>query len=224
MTRKCSAFTLVEVVISLGLLSAILAAFVVVLNSTSDALAVGCLKGVITSEVAQTLRTIEADIRESDQGQILTEQAGLPAGQCAIALPSARDSSGVFHVDSAGRPVWQALVIYCPFTTPAGVTQLRRYTYYASSSDFPFQFAPSNPITDAQILLNGQGSALIVVDRQNGNGALPAGKKHLILCHGLAGLDVTVGARTAITLRTACVTRRNMTIASQETAYVAERN
>ncbi len=215
---------MVELVISMGLLSIIMATFVVVLNSSSDALMTGCAKGVLSARLDQGLKTVEADLREASAANVHSSQSGLPEGQCAVLMPSARDSAGVFRVDSAGYPAWQAAVVYCPYVTSGGVSQLRRYKYYAAAASFPFQFDPGQPITETEVRLRGQDASVITIDRLNGNPSLPAGQNFQVLCPGLTGFQVTLGSPAAVTLKADCAARGNAVIANEETAYVGPRN
>jgi len=218
-------FTYVEVVLSISLLVVVMGAFVVALNGGMSSFATGCASGVLSERTQAALRKIEADLREAPAGDVDVCVSGLPAGQAAFLLPSARDSAGVFHVTSAPyEPEWQAVVVYCPYVTDAGVSQLRRYVYYRDASDFPFHFHGAQPITDEYIELKGHGSASITVDREEGNTSLPAGLEFQVFCPGLTDLVVTPGAPTTVTLRARCLTRGETELAEERASYVAHRN
>jgi len=230
-TRSCSpvglrvaglnGFTYVEVAISLGLLVVVMGAFVVALEGGSNGLVTGSARGVLTTRVYEALAAMDADLREASAAKITTGQAGLPANQCAVVLPSARDSSGAFVVGAAYQPAWQAVVVYCPYLTGKGVSQLRRYVYFDAAYTFPFEILE---ITADTIRLRDSGGRLLDVDRENGNTSLSPGREFQVLCPGLTELAVEVGAPTELTIRASCVTRRNVSLDTEVERYVAHRN
>jgi hypothetical protein len=58
--------------------------------------------------------------------------AGFPKGpQQAVAFSTARDASNRFQM-SAGNPVWQGVMVYCPYHHARDGRQLRRYVHYGS--------------------------------------------------------------------------------------------
>jgi competence protein ComGC len=222
--RPNRGFTVVEMVICMGLLAVIVGMFVVALDSSSDTLMSGSSQGMITGLMASALHAVTADLEETNRNLIRTEASGLADGQTAVAMPSARDSSGVFQVSAAGRPVWQTLVVYCPYALSSGVVQLRRYTYPASAGQFPFGFRAETPITADAIYLEGVGGATVVVDRRQGNTALPAGQAYQVYSPGLKRFEVTSGAPSSVRLGIECTTRRGIVLAAEEVVYVAQRN
>ncbi len=214
-------FTYVEVTISLGLLVVVMGAFVIALEGGSNGLATGAARGMLSARAGEALAAMDADLREAAAAKITTEQTGLPANQCAVVLPCARDSSGAFVVNGAYRPAWQAVVVYCPHVSSKGVSQLRRYVYFDPTYTFPFQVLE---ITADTIRLRDAGGQTLDVDRESGNPALPAGREFQVLCPGLTELAVEVGAPTRLSIQASCMTRRNVSLDIEAERYVAHRN
>jgi hypothetical protein len=179
---------------------------------------------VLNERVSRLLHLLEADLRETDHDLVATCTTGLPAGQTALALPSARDSSGAFCVSGSYEPDWQAVVIYCHYQTDSGVDQLRRYVYYDSSFRFPFQFVGPNPITDDDIHLEDALGRTLTVDRRNGNTSLPAGRDFRALCPGTTMFGWSAGDPSAATVAAESVARGALTLNAEATLYVADRN
>lgn len=222
-------FTYVELMISIGILSAVMGAFAMALERGSDLFITGCAKGVLSARVESALNTMAADLREASQGLVATSTTGLPEGECAVVLPSARDSGGTFHVTSSYEPSWQAVVVYCPYVTSGGVRQLRRYVYYDTGYAFPFKFDGEHPITEDYIYLKDEDENELTVDRKSGNTLLPAGREFHVLCPGITGLDVDTdaeegGGTTLVTVWAGCLTRGEVTLEDKGERYVAHRN
>lgn len=222
-------FTYVEVMISVGLMSVVMSAFVMALERGSDSFITGCAKGVLSAGIESALDTMAADLREASQNLVATSTTDLPKGQCAVILPSARDSGGTFRVTSSYEPSWQAVVIYCPYVTSGGVSQLRRYVYYDSGHKFPFKFDGEHPITEDYIYLKDEDENELTVDRKSGNASLPAGREFHVLCPGITGLDVDTAGKdgdrtTLVTVRAGCRARGQVTLESEGKRHVAHRN
>lgn len=221
--RRRLAFSYVEVVISLGLLVVVMGAFVVALEDGSTGLFNGFARGELTARVDAVLASLEEDVREAPLGMLRVSTEGVPAGQCAVVLPSARDSSGVFHLTSGYAPRWRAVVIYCPFVNAQGIHQLRRYVYFDDAGEFTFPFEMEQ-ITEGEIRLRDALNRLLVMDREHGNTTLPAGREFLVFCPDFSGLAVELTAPPKITVRASHTTRRNVTLAAEGVRYVACRN
>ncbi len=222
-SRSRHAFTYVEVVISVGLLAIVMSLFVSAFESSSDSFMTSCARGIVLVRMDGALATLEADLREADQSKITVCTTGLPAGQCAIVLPSARDRDGAFQVSGSYQPCWQAVVLYCPYVTAKGVSQLRRYVYYDDDWVFKFPFTV-DAITADEVTLTDALGVSVVVDREDGNTTLEAGREFTVLCPGLTGLEMTLGAPTRVTLAVNCLTRRDRSIDAEMTRDVVHRN
>ncbi len=224
-TRSRRAFTYVEVVISAGLLVTVMGMFVAALEGGSDSFITGCARGVLSARADDLLRRMAADVKEAPADMIRTKTSGdgLSPQLCAVVLPSARDSGGTFHVTAAGEPDWQAVVIYCPYTTSKGVSELRRYVYFDEARAFTFPFVIAD-VTEDEIRLTDAASQPLVMSRPDGNTLLAAGQEFHVLCPGITGLELGVGAATRVTLRAGCLTRKAISLDTEVTRDVAHRN
>jgi len=222
--RRRRGYSLVEVAIASGILVSVLGAFVAALEGSSQSLATGCAKGLASARLEQALHRLEADCREASQSLITRNVDGLPVGQCAIALPCARDSEGSFHVTSSFQTAWQGVIVYCPYVTAEGVTQLRRYVYYSTSYSFPFTFVGSPPVTSESIMLQDALGCSLEIDRQHGNTSLPVGERFTVVCPGLIEWDIVPGALTTVSLNAGCGSRRGLSTQAEGIRYVAHRN
>ena len=220
-----SAFTYVEVVISSGILVTVMGMFVAALEGGSDSFITGCARGVLSARVEGVLQRIAADLKEAPAGMIDTKTVGngLSSELCAIAMSSARDSSGVFHVTAEAEPDWRAVVIYCPYTTSKGVSELRRYIYFDDAGAFTFPFTIVQVGADT-IRLKDAASGQLLMSRPNGNTLLEAGREFEVLCPGITGLELSTETTTRITLRAGCLTRKNISLDTEVTRDVAHRN
>jgi len=217
------AFTCIEITISVAILAVVMGMFVAALESGSDAFITGCARGVLAARLDGALRALGADLREAGSSKITVDTTGLPEGQCVIVLPSARDADGAFQVSGSYQPCWQAVVLYCPYVTAKGVSQLRRYVYFDDSCEFVFPFTVDG-ITAAEVTLRDALDHLVVVNRETGNATLAAGREFTALCPGFTGLEVTQGTPTRVTLRASCLTRKNVSLDAEVTRDVAHRN
>lgn len=219
------AFTYVEVVISAGILVTVMGMFVAALEGGSDSFITSCARGVLSARVDGSLRRMAADVKEAPADMIHTETSGsgLSPELCAVVLPSARDSGGAFHVTADCEPDWQAVIIYCPYTTAKGVSELRRYVYFDEARAFTFPFDIAQ-VTEDEIRLTDAGSQPLVMSRPDGNALLPAGREFQVLCPGITGLELSAGAATRVTLRAGCLTRKNISLDTEVTRDVAHRN
>lgn len=53
-----------------------------------------------------------------------------------VLLFSPRRADGSFsYTDSGDTPLWESMIFYCPYKSPQGNTEIRRYVFYASSLD-----------------------------------------------------------------------------------------
>jgi hypothetical protein len=210
-------------VISLALMAVIMGAFVMALNNSSDSFLTGCAKTLAGSRIDAAMNALLADLREAPRAQVDVETRGLLDGQCAVAMPTAQDADGTFHLTADYRPEWQGVVVYCPYETGAGVRQLRRYVVYQAGLSLPVAFATGNPITSSAIRVS-TGTAPITIDREAGNTELDVGREFLVYCPGLVGFTVETGSPTTVTLQ-ATVTARGQAVVTEEgTTYVAHRN
>lgn len=216
--------TLVELTISVSLLSMILGAFVLTLHHSSESFMTGCAKGVVSARMNQAFASLLADLRETSSADVHVTTSGMEEGLCAVLLPSARDSAGVFRTDSAGRPAWQAVIVYCPFVTAAGVRQLRRYVCYADTADFPFRFHATDPISPTEIRLAARNGSPLVLNRESGNPNLPVGREFLVFSPGLTAFGVEPGGLVTVSLGLRCISRGKASIHAEDTALVATRN
>lgn len=217
------AFTCVELAISVAILAVVMGMFVAAFESGSDAFITGCARGVLAARTSGALRVLGADLQEAESSKITVDTTGLPAGQCMIVLPSARDPDGAFQVSGSYQPCWQAVVLYCPYVTAKGVSQLRRYVYFDDDYEFLFPFTV-DAITATEVTLRDALDHLVVVDRENGNAALAVGREFTVLCPGFTGLELTKGTPTRVTLRASCLTRKNFSLDAEVTRDVAHRN
>ena len=224
-TRSRRAFTYVEVVISAGILVTVMGMFVAALEGGFDSFTTSCARGVLTARADGAFSRLEADLKEAPAGMvhIKTSGDGLSSDLCAIALPSARDSGGTFHVTADYEPDWRAVIIYCPYVTEKGVAQLRRYVYYDDAGAFTFPFKIMQ-VTADEIRLKDAGGGKIVMSRPNGNTSLEAGREFDVLCPGITGLELSTDTTTRITLRAGCITRKNISLDTEVTQDVAHRN
>jgi len=209
--------------ISIALMSMVMGAFVVALEGGSDAFFSGSARGVVSARVDEALRAMAADLRETQAGHVITCQNGLPDGQCALALSSARDADGDFHVTGSYRPDWQAVVAYCPYVTSKGLRQFRRYVVYDGSGTYTFPFS-FRQITDEEIQLEDALGQELTINRAEGNPSLEEGREYQVYCPGFTGLAVVVGDTTRLTLGASALTRRNKALSGEGDEYVALRN
>lgn len=222
-SRPRHAFTYVEVVISVALLAGVMSMFVAAFESSSDSFMTSCARGILLIRMENSLAVLEADLREAEQSKITVHTTGLPGGQCAIVLPSARDRTGAFQVSGSYGPCWQAVVLYCPYVTAKGVSQLRRYVYFDDSWVFKFPFTVDE-ITADEVTLRDALDTLVVVNRHDGNTTLEAGREFTVLCPGFAALAATPGTPTRVTLSASCLARGNAGIEAEMIRDVAHRH
>jgi hypothetical protein len=204
-------------------MAVIISLFVVSLNNSSDSFLTGCAKTLAGGRIEHAMDALLADLREAPRTAVSIETRGLPTGQCAIAIPTARDSNGTFHLTSDYRPDWQGVVVYCPYETDAGVRQLRRYVVYDGSLTFPIHFREPDPIQENEIRLRSEGTPFSI-DRATGNTELETGREFLVACVGLTAFSVALGSPTTVTLEATVTARGETVLAEEDTAYVAHRN
>ena len=224
-TQSRRAFTLVEVMISAGILVTIMGMFVAALESGTDSFITGCARGVLSARAEGALDRMATDLKEAQSSaiRVATTGNGLSANLGAIVMSSSRDSSGVFHVTGAYGPDWRAVIIYCPYTTSKGVSELRRYVYFDDARAFTFPF-DIDDVTADEIRLTDALSQPLVMSRPNGNTSLEAGREFEVLCPGITGLELSTDTTSRITLRAGCITRKNISLDTEVTRDVAHRN
>ena len=223
--RSRKAFTYVEVVLSIGLLAVVMCLFVVGFESASDSFMTSSARGILLARMARATAALGADLMETDESMVRTDTtgSGLSEDLCAIVMPSARDAGGTFHVGNNCRPDWQAVIIYCPYTTAKGVSQLRRYVYYDDDGAYAFPFSIAQ-ITAGEIQLQDNHGSPLTMSRPDGNTTLETGREYNALCPGITGLELSSDSISMVTLRASCLTRRARSIDAEVTRNVAVRN
>lgn len=222
--KRKNSFTIVEVVIAIGLMSTIMYLFAMTFESISTLLMNSFARGVISNRLSPTVAQLESDVLDTRESHLAITTSNLPPGQSAIVMSSPRDLSDVYHASAVGAPVWKKVIVYCPYVNDAGVCQLRRYEYESTPETFPFAFASVNPITATTINLVTATDTPFVIDRVSGNPALGKGKKYQAFAPGCSIFQISAGPPVNITVRINYITRRNATIAGQESFDVIPRN
>ncbi len=82
-------------------------------------------------------------------------------------------SNNYVHLDVNNSISWRSVVVYCPYTTASGLTQLRRYvdygpniTFYSQPNIFPLTLLSVNAAT--LNFLAADGSTVVSLDRTRG--------------------------------------------------------
>lgn len=209
------AYTLIEMMIVL-VISVILSGLIFLFYSKGrTAFEALDVQAQLTDNAKMAIEEITRDLTESSSGTITVDAAGVVPfftdpidnhNRQILIFASARGDPGVTpgedgvhanndyaHIDSDYKPTWRCAIIYCPYVTNDGITQIRKYVdygsfigYYDSSANiFPFSLAS---ITVNSInLIRGDGTTLVLprnsgfvrvnylsAEDSNNNGALDA--------------------------------------------------
>jgi len=98
--------------------------------------------------------------------------------QFVVVSHTARNDNHGFQLLNDGvqafEPDWQGVIVYCPYKTSEGVTELRRYLCYLDPSQYDYPFTlhseSANPAVKAdEIRLRDSGHRKYTIDRHDGN-------------------------------------------------------
>lgn len=138
------------------------------------------------------------DSRTDDLDLLPFTDPGLLGESLAVLINGARDRDYQFHLSETDfSPQWLSVIVYCPYKTSGGVTELRRYVVYPTPADppeeegkakkkakgdkgkkasnggheWPFHFSSGSAITPDQIFLrdSSKPSKTYTIDRHQGN-------------------------------------------------------
>ncbi|GIW73279.1 MAG: hypothetical protein KatS3mg102_2821 [Planctomycetota bacterium] len=161
-------FSLLELVVAGAVLVVLLGLIGAVLAESAE---LSASRGVLMhAETAAQARLFDLrlELMETNPAHVsvLSFSDPLLAGggpQAALAFSSARDPQGAFQM-SNGRPVWQAVVVYCPYGDPNEGGQLRRYADYTPRS-YPVSIvsvdATQIRLSDGTVLPRAGGTVLL---------------------------------------------------------------
>ncbi len=122
--KSTRAMTLVELIISMAMISLLMGAFMWMLLAGRSMYQSSATSSRISQDAQVFISKIREDMRESDCSSI-TYQNNVK--RTAISLVSARDQAGNYVTNESGAPVWQKYIIYyCPGTS----TVLKRREVY----------------------------------------------------------------------------------------------
>jgi len=115
-------------------------------------------------------------------GSVLESEAFISG----VLLFSPRKEDGSFsYVDGANEPQWESMIFYCPYRRSAGVCEMRKYVFYASSLAVNASLADfmdfngngiieSPPMTDANddFVLDGDGEVFFMNIKATGRNSM----------------------------------------------------
>ena len=175
-------FILVEMALVSMIAGLILWLAVVTLIRGSSVVTESLATSWYTDNLAAVSRQMRSDLISTRRSWISAEtftDANFDGEQIAVVIPIARNNDQEFEVHTNGDPVtdftpdWQGLVVYCPYRTSEGVTELRRYTCYPDSShDWPFALhshSSHSAVKAGTIRLRDGGGKKYLIDRHLGN-------------------------------------------------------
>ena len=164
--RNNEGFTFVELMIVMTMLTIILGLVFFIFHQSAIFFHETDLTCYLMERGHFGLNALRKDIRETASDTVTSlALAGYDSNftdSHAWAMATARHIGGDFHANDQDqyRADWQGVVVYCPYKTPGGIEQLRRYVSYGSYT-FPLAF---NDITATEISLD-QG---VTISRPDG--------------------------------------------------------
>jgi prepilin-type N-terminal cleavage/methylation domain-containing protein len=151
------AFTLIESLIAIVIFSVIAAgALALIINSLHSYYTLSALNE-LNNTASFAMDEILKDIQQSNAELKLIDQVLDPATgdtRSILVLPFTN------QLDNAtGKPIWQGIIVYYPFTTDDGINQIRKYSYnqVLSTDNFPLTAS----ITGSSINIYEKDSALL---------------------------------------------------------------
>jgi prepilin-type N-terminal cleavage/methylation domain-containing protein len=151
------AFTLIESLIAIVIFSVIAAgALALIINSLHSYYTLSALNE-LNNTASFAMDEILKDIQQSNAELKLIDQVLDPATgdtRSILVLPFTN------QLDNAtGKPIWQGIIVYYPFTTDDGINQIRKYSYnqVLSTDNFPLTAS----ITGSSINIYEKDSVLL---------------------------------------------------------------
>jgi prepilin-type N-terminal cleavage/methylation domain-containing protein len=131
--KKNRAFTLVEVMIAVSIFSVIAAGtLALVINSLYSFYTLKTLNE-LSNNACFAMDEIVKDIRETGLSEKLLDQITDPDTgnlHSILVLPFIEKQDRLIDYDADDKPIWQGIVVYYPFMTDDGISQIRKYRYY----------------------------------------------------------------------------------------------
>jgi len=175
-------FSLVEMALVSMIAALLLWLVVVTLIRGSNVVTESLATSWYTDNLAAASQQIRSDLISTRRSWISAgtfTDAGFDGEQTAVVIQTARNDDQQFEFLANEDPVtaftpdWQGVIVYCPYKTSGGVTELRRYACFPGSSHtWPFSLhsQSADPAVKADtIRLRDDGSKKYLIDRHLGN-------------------------------------------------------
>ena len=235
--RQQTGFTLIEIMISLGVLGILSLIIATILLRTVDTYGQLSTETDTLKRARHCLEMISREMRESVNYDIALAAGAGPVAAVqndALLLTSARRSDGLFLVDVDNFPDAESIILFYLNTTAEGIPQLVRlqlyYTQDLNAFTEPFVLG-ANPYQGANIILNDNGGVVpfnvVTINRATGAvGGTPPLLAPKIMMNQTVSLDLMDNGIDPIEARIACqvIDRHGRTATTRLSTQIDPRN
>jgi prepilin-type N-terminal cleavage/methylation domain-containing protein len=143
--------TLIEVLVSIGLLSIFMTICTLMFTSSSRRLQVTCLENNVQSSCCMGIDRLCRDIEETEKSHIVAQNT--PDGKKYLFFSSTRDELGRYRKTTGGTPQWYSWIVYYlyPYTGPeARIYKGKALSYLARKQVYSL---PLDPVPSLSIFV-----------------------------------------------------------------------